>query len=256
MNPQQTPNQPNPPGNQPPSPAQPVPNQPMPSPAPQPPFPSTHQAIPQQQTPMPNQSVPGQPHMTAKDLSPAARRLFGMIEFDQDEKLMCEIRKHPFGLFVIYITGFVIAAVAILISFLLGNLFISDVATVAGSNPNQMRALIATIGFVVAGFVILITLIGGFIYRSNVILVTNEKIAQVIYHNIIDRKISQLSIGDIQDVTVRQDGLFARIFHFGTLVVETAGEQQNYTFTFVPAPYKISKDIVGAHEQNLKQFGN
>lgn len=94
------------------------------------------------------------------------------------------------------------------------------------------------------------------LYSNNVIFVTSEKIAQILYINLFNKKISQLSIGDVQDVTVTQKGILAHIFNYGTLVIETAGEQQNYNFTYIPEPYKNSKLIVGAHERNLVQFGN
>lgn len=93
-------------------------------------------------------------------------------------------------------------------------------------------------------------------YKSNVVLVTNEKLAQVLYKNLFHRRISKLSIGDVQDVTVIQKGVFAHLFNYGTLIVETAGEQQNYTFAFAPNPYESSKAIVMAHEDNLKRHGN
>jgi uncharacterized membrane protein YdbT with pleckstrin-like domain len=119
-----------------------------------------------------------------------------------------------------------------------------------------LRPIIAILGGIVAIAALVMTAIGAYLYQSNVIFVTSEKIAQVLYKNIIDRKISQLSIGDIQDVTVSQNGIFSRLFHYGTLVIETAGEQQNYTFTFVPNPYEVSQAIVGAHERNLRMYGN
>ena len=194
-------------------------------------------------------------HIDPDQLSPTARRLFGMMEFDGNERLICEIRKHPFGLFAIYFAGFFVSAVVLAICIAVSS-FLSANSAQTGIDVNQMRSLLALVGITVSGLAAIITLIGAFIYRSNVILVTNEKIAQVVYSNIIDRKISQLSIGDIQDVTVSQNGLFARIFNFGTLVIETSGEQQNYTFSYVPMPYKSAKSIVNAHEENLKQFGN
>jgi hypothetical protein len=98
--------------------------------------------------------------------------------------------------------------------------------------------------------------IGAYLYISNVILVTSEKLAQVLYKSIFNRKISQLSIGDVQDVTVNQVGLTARLFNYGTIIIETAGEQDNYDFTYVPDPYKKSKLIVGSHEVNLTKYGN
>jgi hypothetical protein len=190
-----------------------------------------------------------------QQLSPTAQRLLGMIEFDESEKIVCEIRKHPFGLFVIELTGFLVAAV-LLVTFIALGALASDSGIATGANAGAVRSMLAVAGIVASGIVIVATLIGGHIYKSNVILVTNEKLAQVLYHNIIHRSISQLSIGDVQDVTVRQHSLFARIFKYGTLVIETAGEQQNLTFTYVPMPYDAARGIVGAHELNLKEYGN
>lgn len=188
-------------------------------------------------------------------LSPTAKRLLGMIEFDEDEKIVCEIHKHPFGLFAIYLTGFLVAAV-LLIAFIAVGTLVNDTVMPNGTDVDQVEALLAVAGLVSSVIVIIATLIGAYIYKSNVILVTNEKIAQVLYHNIIHRSISQLSIGDVQDVTVRQNSLFSRIFKYGTLVIETAGEQQNLTFTYVPMPYDAARGIVGAHELNLREYGN
>lgn len=188
-------------------------------------------------------------------LSPTAQRLLGMIEFDDNEKIVCEIRKHPFGLFVIEASGFFVAAIVLLTCIAAGSLISGDILP-GGVSAGQVQALLAIAGIVAAGLIVIGTLISAHIYKSNVILVTNEKIAQVLYHNLIHRTISQLSIGDIQDVTVRQNSLFARLFKYGTLIIETAGEQQNLTFTYVPMPYEAARGIVGAHELNLKEHGN
>ena len=87
-------------------------------------------------------------------------------------------------------------------------------------------------------------------------IVTSEKLAQLLNPSLFNRKISQLSIGDVQDVSVHQNGIFPHIFDYGTVVIETAGEQQNYTFTFAPEPYKCAQAMVNAHEENLKLYGN
>jgi len=190
-------------------------------------------------------------YMDPKKLSPAARIAFKMIEFDENERLVTEIRKHPVGLLFIYIGGTIITLTLVAIALVTAALMQSESADIASIGP----AIIA-FGIVLAVFSLIITTIEAYLYRSNVILVTTEKISQLVYHSLFNRKISQLSIGDVQDVTVRQEGIIAHIFNYGTLVIETAGEQQNYNFTFVPDPYKASKSIVGSHEENLKQYGN
>jgi hypothetical protein len=192
--------------------------------------------------------------MEVTKLSAIGRRLFEVIEFDENEKLIYEIRKDPFGLFVVYFTGLFVAG-AIFLLLVIGPTLLSGDSS-AGFNLTNLRVLSALLGGVLTILAIIGTAIGAYLYQSNVVLVTSEKLAQVLYKTIFDRKISQLSIGDVQDVTVTQTGIFARIFDYGTLIVETAGEQQNYLFTYTPEPYKAAKAIVGAHETNLKEFGN
>jgi hypothetical protein len=188
----------------------------------------------------------------SRRLSALGRRFFKFIEFDEDEELVMEIRKHPFGLLGVYLIGIFVALA--IIGVMIGlSLFLRDESF---NDISFIRTLVPLVGGVLALLTLVMTGIGAYIYQSNVIFITSEKIAQVLYTNIIDRKISQLSIGDVQDVTVSQNGIFSRIFNYGTLVIETAGEQQNYTFTFVPKPYENSQAIVGAHERNLRQFGN
>lgn len=193
--------------------------------------------------------------MQPKNLSAMGQKFFKLVEFDEDEELISEIRKHPIGLFAIYFTGFFVAAVLLLTMFLIAGLSSQDLFE-TGADFSRFRTLIIIIGFLLAGLTVLMTIIGGIIYRNNVVFITTEKIVQVLYRNIIDRKISQLNTGDVQDVTVRQDTIFSRIFNYGTIIVETAGEQQNYMFTFAPTPYKYAKDIITAQEISTERHGN
>lgn len=193
--------------------------------------------------------------MDPAKLSSVGKKLFDIIEFDTDEKLYYEIRKHPVGLFVIYLAGFLVAGLVFGV-FVLGSFLLSADPLGLGIEPRGIQSAMILLGGALTAFILTVTAIGAHIYQSNVVLVTSEKLAQVLYKNLFYRKISQLSIGDVQDVTVTQKGILARIFNYGTLVVETAGEQQNYTFAFTPRPYESSKAVVAAHETNLKRHGN
>lgn len=189
--------------------------------------------------------------MQPAKLSHNGRRLFEVIEFDENERLLAEIRKHPFGLYLIYLSGIFVSL--LILAVLLG---LSYVAGQSNSDNASLQGLMILGGVVISVAVLGVTFIAGYLYNSNVIIVTNEKLAQVLYASLFNRKISQLSIGDVQDVTVQQNGIFPHWFNYGTIVIETAGEQQNYTFTYAPNPYEASKTIVSAHEINLKEFGN
>ncbi len=191
---------------------------------------------------------------TATKLSPEGRRYFQFIEFDAEEELITEIRKHSVGLIIVLLTGAFVIVALLAASIFLG---VADFdSALAVTNANTFRPLLVLVMFVMIIATAIMTFIAAFLYQSNVIFITSEKIAQVVYRSLFNRKISQLSIGDVQDVTVTQKGLLAHFFNYGTLVIETAGEQENYQFSYVPQPYQVSKMIVGAHERNLKLHGN
>lgn len=186
--------------------------------------------------------------MDPSQLSPSARQVFKLIEFDADESLIAEVRKHWFGLFMIYFIGTFIAVLSLVAAV--------GIAVVEGDDFDNIRMPVILLSLLMALLSTIFTAIGAYLYKSNVVLVTSDKLAQLLAYGIFQRKISQLSIGDVQDVTVRQHGILAHAFNYGTIVIETAGEQSNYTFTYTPDPYIAAKAIVGAHEENLKLHGN
>lgn len=191
---------------------------------------------------------------TETKLSSEGRKYFKFIEFDAEEELITEIRKHPVGLAIVLATGGFVMLMLLLSGVFLG---VVDFDAILGlQDANSLRPLLVIFMFMFVLATAVMTFIAAFLYQSNVIFITSEKIAQVLYRSLFNRKISQLSIGDVQDVTVTQKGLLAHYFDYGTLIIETAGEQENYQFSYVPKPYQVSKQIVGAHERNLKLHGN
>lgn len=170
-----------------------------------------------------------------------------LIEFDKNEKIICEIRKHFIGLLVTVLTG-IIVAVILFTTIVVLAVVITGIPDEGVVNKSLALNIAYGVGALVVLGTIIATFVGGYIYQHNVMLVTSDKIAQVLYKTVFDRKVSQLSITDIQDVTVIQSGILPRIFNYGTITIETAGEQQNYTFTYAPKPYARAKDIISAHE--------
>lgn len=196
------------------------------------------------------------PEVAAK-LSSTGKKFFKLIEFDDKEQMICEIRKHPIGLFFIYLSGiFVVLVMAVLFGIFGFAEGADSLFEGTGLSGSSVQSVIIFLGFIIIIGVLAVMTIQAILYVNNVIFLTSDKIAQILYRSLFNRKISQLNIGDVQDVTVTQNGVLAHMFNYGTLVVETAGEQQNYTFTYIPHPYESSKLIIGAHERYLEQFGS
>lgn len=193
--------------------------------------------------------------MDPKQLSPMGRKYLPLIERDANETILYEIRKHPIGLVGIYALGMFVAGSLFAGSLALSYVISNDPAGIGG-DFGALSPLVLLFGGVLSILALVMTAIGAYLYQSNVVFVTSDKIAQILNKTIFNRKVSQLSIGDVQDVTTTQKGPLAHLFHYGTLVIETAGEQSNYTFHFTPKPHEASRAIVSAHEENLKLYGN
>lgn len=195
-------------------------------------------------------------HEAAMKLSPTGRKLFKYVEFDEDEELLTEIRKHPFGLFLIILAGtFITVFLFVAFIFFAANIESLGLESVGGDSDG-LKAVLVAVGVILAFISLIVTIITTILYSLNVVYVTNEKVAQVHYLSIFNRKVMQLSIGNIEDVNVTQKGIFPHLFNYGTLLIETAGEMVNPSFSYVPHPHDNTHIIIEAHEAYVQKYGN
>lgn len=195
--------------------------------------------------------------MDPNQLSAPGKKFFERVEFDEDERLIKEVTKDPFGLVMIYVSGAFVTILIFSLFVIGGSLFSFESTTMdTGIESSSFQSLLVIVGFFLTIFSVIITTVVAYLYKNSIVLITSEKVVQQLYIALFNRKISQLSIADVQDVTVKQQGIFAHIFNYGTLTIESAGEQSNYSFTFTPEPYQVAKDLVGSHEADVAKHGN
>lgn len=193
---------------------------------------------------------------TTARLSPMGRKLFKFIEFDKDEKLLLEVRKHPIGLFFIVVLGFGISFVIMIASAFFAQAINGGLLDGAGVASTSLRNIMLILGLILSILGIIMTGIIGMLYVRDVIFITDQKIAEVVYVSLFNRRTIQLNIGKVEDVAVAQVGVFPRIFKYGSLLIETAGETKNPEFPYVPDPYTVSQVIIQAHEEYVEKYGN
>lgn len=78
----------------------------------------------------------------------------------------------------------------------------------------------------------------------NVFIVTSERIVDIDYSNIVVHNIAVASLSHIQDVNYTQSGFIPTFFNYGTLDVQTAGNEANFEALSVPKPREATH-IVG-----------
>ncbi len=157
------------------------------------------------------------------------------------------IRRHPFGIVVLYLQAIVGLGVALgLIYFLIPGLLSAE-------NTVQANHYLTIFATAAVALTTIFLLIATAIYRQNKWVVTDDSITQFTQSGIFRRQISELSMANIEDVSSEQFGILAELFGFGTLKVETAGERSNFHFIYCPQPNKYSKIILDARERFINE---
>ena len=93
---------------------------------------------------------------------------------------------------------------------------------------------LATFGFALSSF------IGWFF---NIYIVTNERIIDIDFYYLLYKHFAEAELTKIQDISYESGGVFAALFNYGNVKVQTAGEAPNLEFDMVPFPEKIVETI-------------
>lgn len=176
----------------------------------------------------------------------------GKIEqINHDEVRVADIRQHPFGLFVIYLQISLALLLALGLLLILGR----ELLRSFGMNANGVDALISFFALLVIALGLIFMILAARIYNSHQLIITDQNITQVLQIGLFNRKVSELSMSNVEDVTAQQKGIFPTIFNYGTLKIETAGEQNNFLFSYCPNPNAYAKALLDARSQYIHSHG-
>jgi membrane protein YdbS with pleckstrin-like domain len=160
---------------------------------------------------------------------------------NKDEHVVTIVHRSIVGLILIYLSAFgvVVALLALVI------LAFPDLFSELSANSNIL--LMAAAVFALA-LVYIMLFLATYIYRQNILVVTDQNLIQILQRGLFSRRISRLSMSNVEDVTADQRGFLPTIFNFGTLMVQTAGEMENFVFTYCPNPNIYADRILDARE--------
>lgn len=77
----------------------------------------------------------------------------------------------------------------------------------------------------------------------NIYIVTNERIIDIDFQHLLFKRFSQAELERVQDISYTTGGIFATVFHYGNVYIQTAGELPNLEFLAVPRPDKVVEKI-------------
>jgi len=76
-------------------------------------------------------------------------------------------------------------------------------------------------------------------YNANII--TDERIIDIDFRNIVYKNVSTAKISNVEDVTVQMGGAVQNMLDYGTILMQTAAEKAEFEFDDIPHPQKVAK---------------
>jgi len=150
------------------------------------------------------------------------------ISKDSKEEIVLFLRRH----WITNVGWIVISIVLLFAPVVLGSFPILSFL------PDGFQFIAVAIWYMIAVAYTLESFLGWFF---NVCIVTDERVFDVDFVNLIYREITDANLNQIQDVTVTMGGVFRTIFNFGDVIIQTAGEVPRIEFTAIPNPDKAAK---------------
>ena len=202
----------------------------------------------------PNYGEGGPGMHSGKNLAGVPEEFLHLFEHDPSEVISYQVKRHPIGVFGIYagtVSGIVL--VLVLYSLIVTN---KDISQSIGLSSSVAASVGGLVSLLLVALTAVIGLASAYIYKKSRLILTNQKVVFIQYHSLISRQISQLNIGEVEDVSVVQPSLINRIFKTGTITIETAGEQHNYKFSNAENPYEFAHRTIQAHEGAIQEYGN
>lgn len=160
----------------------------------------------------------------------------------RDEKVYIFIRRHPLAFlpFLGLVLGmtFVFVIIVLFVWFYNPEFF-------SGAGKNLI-VLGASAYFL---FVLVVFMIGWLDFYFDVHIVTSERVVDIDQFGLFNRRIDELNLDQVEDVSHSIKGFLGTIFNYGVVEVQTAGTARNFFLEDVPNPAKVAQKILSLSEK-------
>jgi hypothetical protein len=166
---------------------------------------------------------------------------------EEGECVLQVVHRSLIGLIGIYLVA--IVAVAAIFTLLVG--ISPDAFDTSSTTISPQLSAIIIVG---ATLLVLILFTATYIYRQSRLLITDRSLVQIMQRSLFNKKVSRLSISNVEDVSEEQRGILPSFFNYGTLMVQTAGAEENFIFTLCPNPSLIADKIIEARQAYARRL--
>jgi len=160
----------------------------------------------------------------------------------EDEKILLVKRRHGITFFPLLFLGLIFYCAGLTIFFVLPYyLPVLD----EGVIPNFLIVIVSLFFL----YATLFFFIEWMLFHLHIGILTDKRVVDVDQKSLFSRRIAEMSLGNLEDITGTQKGVIQTMLHFGNVEIQTAAEMPNFVFEMVSDPYGTQRAIMGAMEE-------
>lgn len=147
---------------------------------------------------------------------------------DREEKIILMLRQHP----IVNLKWIVVSIFLFLFPLLILRIGILSLLPTGYPLVVLMTWYLVSAAYAMEGF---------FGWYFNVFFITNRRVIDVDFFNLINKRVSDAEIEKIQDVSYSTSGAIGTTFNFGDVLIQTASEVTELSFERVPNPERVAE---------------
>lgn len=161
---------------------------------------------------------------------------------DPDEEIVLLVRAHPITNLYWIVPAILIFLIPFVVPIIFSRLGFNILSRLSEA---YLMALL-----VINYLLVLVIVFEGFLYwYFNVNILTNERLINTAFNNLLSNNQDVAMLDDIQEVTPSRMGLLALIFDLGNVEVQTAGAKVGIEMLKIPSPYEVADLVLEQSEK-------
>lgn len=173
-----------------------------------------------------------------------------LIELLPNEKIIVGIRKHWLVFFVEMFGLMLAAVVPLVLAPFVDNVLGPEVVASVGGAVRLENVLVFLIGawLLIVAMVLFVSLTS---YYLDILIITNQRLIDIDQIWLFARDVATAPLQNIEDVKVEALGIFATLFKFGTLHIQTAAETKEVVIRGIRHPERAKDAVMRAYHEAL-----
>jgi membrane protein YdbS with pleckstrin-like domain len=170
-------------------------------------------------------------------------QLAKFINQKDDEKVILEIRRHP------------ITLVPSIILFFFA-LLLPPILWIVSANFLKIQIIWSPLYNLLISTYYIVIIVYFYVYTMDfyldVLILTNDRLIDVDQHSLFSRRIAEMDLYQVQDVSTDIKGILATAFNFGTVHIQNASLQTKFTISQAKDPDKLREMILELADEDRK----